>query len=983
MAAQTLFGVENEDLQKTIAQMGALLNLSQAIETFGGLGDKLVEIKAGFTPVLQQLGLMATTQTEVAIATGAADAALVGEAVAADGAAVSTGFFGAALNALPFVAIISALGLLVAGLISYSSSSGDAEKQEKKRIATLKAQREEEKKATETIAKESAGYINLIYQLKATNAGSVEREKLIKNINATYNTTLKNLKDETAFQQQLNLEIANYIVYQKAKFQLQKNEELVQKNLEKQATLQKQLTAAEALYNAEFNKKLGQDDLYAGQRAQNLRDYEANIKKLKAEIDAANKRLEAYGKVNLNVNSVINEVTNGTNKYTQSTNNNTDAKDDNVKATDAQIEAEASLEAQLESTNKQYTDTLKFIEDLVSIAEIDTPTPKVISDLQKLIDARIALEGQDLKDVFKELGFEIETTGGNFAVVADNITKAEDKFGVFYETIRKTLSSGAVQKSVQDFGLDISKIVDEASKQLGEGAISKEAFDALTTITDQYSKFNKLIQTTPAIRNIFNADDLNEFLKVTKDINIAQGVIRYENIGGQIKEVSKEGISLSESLQKQQEIVKGFQKELEAYYLAQFNAGKKTFEQAVQNQNLTKEQKDALLKVANESKSKAVEVIADISKAQAEGVTNIVQTVVEEENQIRDFLFVLQDLRSKNIGDTDDLIKKTLLANTDLLIKETQKVNAIVLNEKKTASENLASFEEQISKKGIDLTKFTEEEKLKIVQAYLDKQLEVVGQTETEKIQSQLDTLDEYLAAAQQLFSQFESALTNATEQGAQNRLGFLEDEYTKRQELLQANLTQGIITEEEYAYESQQIREQQANDERAIAKKSFQTNKALNIVGATMDGARAVLSTFANTPGGLIIKSIAAALAGVFAVTQIAVISKSTFKAATGGIVPGMGSGDVDSVSAKLAPGEAVINSRSTSRFLPVLSAMNMAEGGRSLMPNLPATNQGQKFEVVFPKNEQMQPVRAYVVESDISDAQRRVQRIENSTRF
>jgi uncharacterized coiled-coil protein SlyX len=59
MAAQTLFGVENEDLQKTIAQMGALLNLSQAIETFGGLGDKLVEIKAGFTPVLQQLGLMA------------------------------------------------------------------------------------------------------------------------------------------------------------------------------------------------------------------------------------------------------------------------------------------------------------------------------------------------------------------------------------------------------------------------------------------------------------------------------------------------------------------------------------------------------------------------------------------------------------------------------------------------------------------------------------------------------------------------------------------------------------------------------------------------------------------------------------------------------------------------------------------------------------------------------------------------------------
>lgn len=132
-----------------------------------------------------------------------------------------------------------------------------------------------------------------------------------------------------------------------------------------------------------------------------------------------------------------------------------------------------------------------------------------------------------------------------------------------------------------------------------------------------------------------------------------------------------------------------------------------------------------------------------------------------------------------------------------------------------------------------------------------------------------------------------------------------------------------------------------------------------------------------------MIIKSIAAALAGVFAATQIAVIAKSSFQAATGGIVPGMGSGEIDSVSATLAPGEAVINSKSTDRFLPILDAINQAGGGKSLMPNLPATNQGQRFEVVFPDNKQQEPVRAYVVEADITDAQRRVNRIENSTRF
>jgi hypothetical protein len=178
-SAQVLFGVENEDLQRSLAQMGALLNLSQAIETFGGLGDKLTEIKAGFTPLLTQLGLLKTSQTQVAVATGVADVALVGEAVAADGAAVSTGLFATALNALPLVAIVTALGLLVAGLISYASSSKKSDEAIKKRNASLKAQREEEEKSKKTIAEESGQFLMLIERLRQTNNGSKERKKLI------------------------------------------------------------------------------------------------------------------------------------------------------------------------------------------------------------------------------------------------------------------------------------------------------------------------------------------------------------------------------------------------------------------------------------------------------------------------------------------------------------------------------------------------------------------------------------------------------------------------------------------------------------------------------------------------------------------------------------------------------------------------------------------------------------------------------------
>jgi hypothetical protein len=64
----------------------------------------------------------------------------------------------------------------------------------------------------------------------------------------------------------------------------------------------------------------------------------------------------------------------------------------------------------------------------------------------------------------------------------------------------------------------------------------------------------------------------------------------------------------------------------------------------------------------------------------------------------------------------------------------------------------------------------------------------------------------------------------------------------------------------------------------KAAAKRAFEINKAYQIAQAAMDGYRAVLSTFAETKGGIVLKSIAAGLAGSFAALQIAKISQSKF---------------------------------------------------------------------------------------------------------
>ena len=97
-AAQALFNVESEELQETMVKLQALLNLSQALETFGGLDQKIVEIKSLFGSLTTATQAQAVAQAETATATAATTLAMEGEAVAAGGAAASTSVLGGCLK---------------------------------------------------------------------------------------------------------------------------------------------------------------------------------------------------------------------------------------------------------------------------------------------------------------------------------------------------------------------------------------------------------------------------------------------------------------------------------------------------------------------------------------------------------------------------------------------------------------------------------------------------------------------------------------------------------------------------------------------------------------------------------------------------------------------------------------------------------------------------------------------------------------------
>jgi uncharacterized coiled-coil protein SlyX len=830
---QLIFGSENEELNKSLSQMVALLNLSQAIETFGGLGDKLTQIKAGFTPVLQQLGLMATTQTEVAVATSAADVALVGEAVAADEAAVSTGFFGAALNALPFVAIISALGLLVAGLISYSSSSGDAEKQEKKRIATLKAQREEEKKATETIAKESAEYVGLIYQLKATNAGSTERKTLIKEINATYGTTIKNLSDETAFQQQLNNSIKDYIALQVIKVRQQKNVDKIVESIQKEEDAQK-------AYNIALGQAKKDADLF-NVTFQEFRKgiYTSNDALTAAEIKLTQAKLKTQ-----DLTLTAEELRKQQLELTKEFKNNGDA-----------ITVTTDKTKEATDTSNKYADALEKIKEEL---ERQRAAEKGLQDIQN------------------------ERLSRASAQVAEELKIVED-----FNKTQEDLIKQATQREIE--------VLDERFKK---GLVNEQEYIKGREEIEKGGLNNLLESET----NLLNAKRLlvAEDLQNVKD----KYALESEIVKQAITQINDETKLLQLQFQKEQEI------------------------DAITNSTLTEEKKQ-------------------------EAILAVKKKYLEEEKS-------LLQLSGKNQIDALTLQKDKLLENEQLTTDERKQI------------------EDKYNQDVLKVSQDTQNKVQDAINGTKDTQ-----KTALEELEDQISKVQDYLSAIADLYNQFSNTVSMISEARTQQREAEIDGLYAFEKEALENQLTEGLVSREQYENKLLELDQQREQEQQALAREEFETNKRLNIANAIINGAQAVLSTFAGTPGGPIIKSIAAGLAAAFAAVQIGVISSQQFTAAGGGIVPGMGSGMVDSVPSLLAPGETVINAQSSSMYPELLNQVNMAGGGISLKPDLPAVNKSNGDTRVFGDNKVDKPIRAYVVETDVTSTQKRVDRIKRSAEF
>lgn len=139
-------------------------------------------------------------------------------------------------------------------------------------------------------------------------------------------------------------------------------------------------------------------------------------------------------------------------------------------------------------------------------------------------------------------------------------------------------------------------------------------------------------------------------------------------------------------------------------------------------------------------------------------------------------------------------------------------------------------------------------------------------------------------------------------------------------------------------------IAEANAGKDEKRQRAAFNIRKASNIAQATVDGYKAVLSTYADTPGGVIIKGIAATLAGAFAALKISQIAKSRYASGSSS----GGGGDLASGVTTSAPQFNTIGSSGINQLAQL----------------------------------QQQPVQAYVVSGEVTSAQALDRnRIQNAT--
>lgn len=958
--AAALFGGENKKLEESMVKLQAIMAVIQGMQAIGDVLQKQsaatlfiknmmtkAAIALGYEEVAVKEAAVVVTGEEVAAtvadtaAKGAKIVATEAEILATESATLGQKALNLAMKANPIGILIALIVAGVSALMLWSnatSKSAEEEKkanEEKKKAAKILAeQNEQKKKAAEYVAEEGTGYAQMAEQLKKTNPGSAERLRLIKEINKSYGTTLKNLKDESAFQDQVTLSTEKYMEFLKTKQRLQALGDLQQKNTLKQNEIEDKLLVqrAELERSIQVRKSLGYKDTGRDLRIALAYQYEI-IAATERELKAAKERFSKYG-------DYSDDLTNKLSK------NGLKLKDEIVKvdkeitkSAQEAIKAQEDLDAALMKARKDFLES-KLELTKQEEEQLDAIKNKEIGIMEDGIDKQTALINKAADD-------DIKTNKDKIAAKI----KAEEDSQKAVEEAAIAAGKKLTEDDIKNRQEGIEKI-----KSLKEGQVAYE----LATNTQRDIDLGNAFEKSEIARHQ-KEDELNiAAIQSMKDAQLDALNERYanESIRG------KDYLDAVDAINKEEEAL------LKAHgaYMIDIEHDTRGAREYVQDLGW------ATREVIFTKEAMAEKKVLDDKHAAS--------LISEEQYQIdlralEDKYAVVDEGKSISFKDTsieyDDT--KTRLENIMLLYKKHYAKTTEIQTDAnvKSAEDQDAADKQKIADKEkfweqmLALEKQGQELMMSIFNNAMAQRIYTINQEYDDKIQ-RID--DEMLA-----YENLQSERTIQEQQKYDIEQGFAERKKA-------AQIARDIEIDK---VKQKQFNAQKANDIATIV---------IDTAIAVAKAVKASPLTF-GLPWSAILAGMGAAQVATVA-SQKYIPSFATGGIFSGdGMVRGAGTGTSDSINAKLSNGESVINAKSTSLFGPVLSAINQAGGGVAI-PHLksggiyrePAQNQssldtGAIIDAIYSAGNRPIEIETYVRESSITTAQKSKQRIKNRTSF
>lgn len=993
------------------AVTGAFAGATAAIALFGGESEKMTTAQKVAS---EALTVVLTVQSLAQIKLGETT---LRTAIAQRAQTIATATSNTALKALfttisanPVGALVAVIGLAVAAFMAFADSASAAED----------AQADFNKAVAEDAGKNIATFKALTAVIDDTSLSLETRKEKIEELRKQYPQYLAGMSNEDILLGRLKDSYDEIVeaIKTAARARAAKTilDKLAVEELQKEQEVQAKLAELQNAYYLPF----------AG----------VQVPRLKSQYEALNKELEDIRASQQKYIDIIDNSQKAEEEYAETLRKEREEQERLKKAKD---EAARANEENLKRQEELLSKVLKIQQEQIKLAfttlkiegELDS---KLLDDLTKLLDESTArIKKRNEQFITEEQSFtqEVRDLFLDIIPTIDEISGISDTYYDAFTIIKNVLFEGGqdiINKEgdtlIKDYRQIIQKLAGTISKpeewekfKNGLGKSLQEstikAIEELegTGIERATKIFNILVgegQLSPEQQNL-----LNEYINLINDF-VQKQILSKSKIGTQPIQIfkfdEKDQSTLLKNLidfsTKYQEIAKKNITDIERQN--QLNA---LFNEYLNDQSGLFAAGSQDLETYQESVSNAKQGLIEFSN-QLQKQADDSEKANGKINELKDNLQGLQDVTSKIVSDEQLLI---IISRFKEYADESAESFNTLLNVIKT---NSAEFEKRLGSEGYlkllqslmdnteDLSNKTREELTSMIANY-QRLADLIKYEFTDEaaqpLQDWIDKLNAALNAlptdAEEQFQEFAQKFNDAVQE-MQKTLGqlgtFISDSFTFELEkaAYEYNLAMNsIVGDTKEANEKRiELEKGYQKEKKQLEKQARLASLKLQLAETSATAAANIVQSINAAKGDPILSAIFIAINSTIAAAQIALIAQQIQfvsamrrggKLAGGGLVMGpsheYGGVKYANGGVELEGNEAVINRQSTIQYGSLLSSINQAQGGR---PILVGNAMDSRLIEVLAKQKQ-EPIRAYVIEQDITKAQNINRKLEQLASF